>query len=261
MNEFVDPRGNPEPPARVSREPVAHGEELRELTQLCLAGRVYDVERWIREDQPIQALTYKRPKRAPVMSPLRAAVRKKQRDLVLLLLCNGYRRELEDQRWNSLLDDALTTRAFAILDLLLKWGADPTTATAYYVIDTYKSDLIDRFWTAGLDYAKDPEFVAHTVNKPLYGWLRGHRSDHRLQDVLDVALFEAVVEDEELTVRLLLWAGANPHRRAPTSRELQQPTAWTDDALWSSAEAAIASTALRALPSRYANGKVVVPIA
>jgi len=28
MLPFVDPRSNPEPPARVSREPAAHGEEL-----------------------------------------------------------------------------------------------------------------------------------------------------------------------------------------------------------------------------------------
>ena len=49
MIEFVDPRSNPQPPARVSREPSAHGEALRDLIQLCLAGRVYDVERWIRD--------------------------------------------------------------------------------------------------------------------------------------------------------------------------------------------------------------------
>jgi hypothetical protein len=57
MTDFVDPRSNPEPPARVSREPAAHGEELRELVQLCLAGRVYDVEHWIQESRPLQALS------------------------------------------------------------------------------------------------------------------------------------------------------------------------------------------------------------
>src|SRR3989442_8509554 len=131
MNEFVDPRWNPEPPARVSREPAAHGDELRELIQLCLAGRVYDVERWIQGGQPIQALTYKRPRKASVVSPLRTAIRKKHRDLVLLLLCNGYRLALEANDGNSVLDEALTIRAFDILDLLLKWGADATAARAW----------------------------------------------------------------------------------------------------------------------------------
>jgi len=51
------------------------------------------------------------------------------------------------------------------------------------VIDAYRTDLIDRFWKAGLDYTADPVFVpylAHTVNKPLYGWLRRNRSEQRL---------------------------------------------------------------------------------
>jgi hypothetical protein len=242
MTEFIDPRSNPQPPARVSREPAAHGEELRELIQLSLAGRVYDVERWIQDGKPIQALNYKRQGKAPVVSPLRTAVRKKHRDLVLLLLCNGYRLDLEPSDLNSVLDEALGLRAFDILDLMLNWGADPTGVEAYSVVDTYKSDLIDRFWRAGVDYSTDPQFVsylAHTVNKPLYGWLRRNRSDQRLQDALDVALLEAVMEDEEVPVHLLLWAGADPHRRVPTARELGRPDAWDPDTVFSSAEAAI----------------------
>ena len=47
--EFVDPRSNPEPPARVSREPAVHGEDLRDLLGLCLAGRIYDIEGWIQQ--------------------------------------------------------------------------------------------------------------------------------------------------------------------------------------------------------------------
>ena len=111
------------------------------------------------------------------------------------------------------------------------------------MIDTYRSDLIDRFWKVGLDYTADPAFVtylAHTVNKPLYGWLRRNRSDQRLQDTLDVALLEAVTEDREVPVHLLLWAGADPHRKVPSVRELGDPEAWEDpEMLSSSAEQAI----------------------
>ncbi len=210
--DFVDPRSNPEPPARVSREPAAHGEELRELVQLCAAGRVYDVERWIQAGKPVQAITYKRPGKASVLSPVRTAIRKKHGDLVLLLLCNGYRLDLEPKDWNSVLDEALNIRAFDIVDLLLRWGADPTRVQTSNVI---------------------------TANKPLYGWLRRNRSDQRLQDALDVALVEAVMEDKERPVHLLVWAGADPHRRVPTSRELGRPNAWDEDNVFSSAEAAI----------------------
>ena len=93
--EFVDPRTDPEPPPRVSREPAAQGDDVQDLARLCSSGRVYDVELWIREGRPIQALTYERPKKPTLLSPLRAAIRKNNPDLALLLLCNGYRLELE----------------------------------------------------------------------------------------------------------------------------------------------------------------------
>lgn len=242
MTQFVDPRSNPEPPVQVSREPVAHGEELREFIRLCSAGRLYDAERWIQDDRPIQAVTYRRPRKPPVMSPLRTAIRNSQLDLVLLLLSNGYRLDLEADDGISVLDEALEVRAFELVDLLLKWGADPTKVRAFNVVDTYQSTLIDRFWKMGADYTADPEFVlylAHTANKPLYGWLRRHRSDQRLQNALDVGLLDAVMKDEDLPVHLLLWAGAEPHRKVPTADQLGRPDAWDELAVFSPAEAAI----------------------
>jgi hypothetical protein len=191
---------------------------------------------------PFRPSCYKRPRKPAIVSPLRTAIRRKHRDVVLLLLCNGCRLDLEANDRNSVLDEALAIRAFDILDLLLKWGADPTTVQTYNVIDTYKTDLIDTFWRAGVDYTADPEFasyLAHTVNKPLYGWLRRHHSEQRLQNALDVALLEAVMEDEELPASLLLWAGADPYRKVPMVRELYRPDAWDESAVFSSAAAAI----------------------
>src|SRR5262249_27137333 len=152
-------------------------------------------------------------------------------DVVLLLLCNGYRFDLETHDPRSPLDEALEIRAFEVLELLLKWGADATDVSTENVIDTYKTELIDRFWRAGVDYAADRGFVsslASRANKPLYGWMRRHRSDPRLQDALDVALLEAVEKDEELPVSLLLWAGANPHRKVPMADERAKTEAWVE---------------------------------
>lgn len=78
---------------------------------LCSAGRVYEVERWIQQGKPIQAATYKRPRKARVVSPSLVAVRKKHRNLVLLLLCNGYRLDLDTSNWSFVLDEALGLRA------------------------------------------------------------------------------------------------------------------------------------------------------
>ncbi len=242
MIAFVDPRSNPEPPPPGSREPAAHGEELREFIGLCSSGRVYGAERWIRDGRPIQALAYKRPKKPAIISPLQAAIRDHNPDLVLLLLCNGYRLDLEESDRGSVLDEALTNRAFESMELLLKWGASMTKVNGQYVLDTYRIDLIDRFWKAGVDYTRDPEFpayLARTGNKPLFGWLRQNRANQRLQNALDIALLEAVIEERKLPAALLLWAGADPHRKVPMVRDLGTSDEWDQEALTSSAEAAI----------------------
>jgi len=243
MARFVDPRMNPEPSPQTRREPAAHGEELVEFIGLCSSGRVYRAERWIQEGRPIQALAYKRPKKPALLSPLRAAIRDHNPDVILLLLCNGYRLDLEENDRGSVLDEALTNRAFESMELLLKWGANMTKVNGQNVLDTYRIDLIERFWRAGVDYTRDlglPAYLARTGNKPLYGWLRQNRSDQRLQDALDIGLLEGVIEDRKLPAALLLWAGADPHRKVPMVRDLGTSDEWDQEALMSSAEAAIA---------------------
>jgi hypothetical protein len=129
MTLFVDPRLHPEPPARVSREPAAGAEELRELVRLCRAGQVYNVERWIQADRPIQALNYRMANKRTLETPLHAAVRTKHSDLVVLLLCNGYRLDLEPTGWDSVMSEALESRSFDLFDLLLAWGAEGASSS------------------------------------------------------------------------------------------------------------------------------------
>lgn len=223
MTAFVDPRVHPGPPARVSRQPASHGEELRDLVQLCRAGRVYDVERWIQDDRPIQALTYKTPKKPAVETPLRAAVRTNHRDLLLLLLCNGYRLDLEPQGWDSALNVALANRAFDLLELLLQWGADPKDVDLDTLFNTYKSDLFARFQDFGIDLTNDhalaQALVDHTSNRPLFGFVKRHREGNpRMQTELNIALVHHVSEENEKGVQLCLWAGADPHAPALSLR-------------------------------------------
>lgn len=219
MIELVDPRSNPEPPARVSHEPAAHGDELRELVRFCANGSVYEAERWIQQGRPIQALNYKVPKRGTLESPLRAAVRTKHRDLVLLLLCNGYALGLEPTDRGSVLDEALEARAFDLADLLLAWGADPKSVDLGTLFDTYKTDLFERFQNLGIDLTKGHALAAalayHTSNRPLFGFAKRHRATNpRMQTELNIALGHHAAEGNEKGVQLCLWAGADPHAPA-----------------------------------------------
>ena len=227
MSAFVDPRLHPEPPARVSREPAANAKALRELVQLCLAGRVYDVERWIQEGRPIQALSYTTPKNRTVEGPLRAAVRTKHRDLVLLLLCNGYRLDLEPEDGESVIDVALANRSFDLFDLLLKWGADPQHVDLGTLFETYKSALFTRFQDLGLDLTKGHALAQalahHTSNRPLFGFAKWHRATNpKMQTELNIALVHHVGEANEKGVQLCLWAGADPHAPALSLRFWRQ---------------------------------------
>jgi hypothetical protein len=152
-------------------------------------------------------------------TPLSAAIESGLHDLVLLLLCNGYRTELEPQ---SPLNPALRRRAWATIDLLLAWGADPKAADPHAVLDTYQHSMMERFWDLGLDLARGRSLAWYlsesTRNKPAYGWAKRHHEDPRVARALALALGGAVWEEREKAVALLAWAGADPHRRVPSLR-------------------------------------------
>jgi len=217
---WVDPRSNPKPPAvgcpaRVAENP----DEISELLELCRKGRIYAVERWIAAGRPIQVRygdigQWRHPKTALVV-----AVESGQYDLALLLLCNGYRPDLEPQ---SVLNLALERRAWDFLELLLAWGADPKRVDPNAVLDTYQTALMERFWDLGVDYTGDSCLASYlassTRNRPAYGWAKRHQGDPRVAYALALALGDAVLENKEKAVSLLLWAGADPHRRVPSLR-------------------------------------------
>ena len=110
MTTFIDPRTNPQPPAVVSRHPTNDADDLTELIELCKAGDVYGVERWIREGRPLQLSAEALAKLRRKRTALQIAFEKENRALALLLLCNGYDPNLEaDSPLNiALVDDFLT---------------------------------------------------------------------------------------------------------------------------------------------------------
>jgi hypothetical protein len=216
---LIDPRIHPDPPLRVtSPTPADELEQILDLIRLYQAGRIYAVERWIDAGKPLQARTYYR-RYHHFSSPLRTAIARQQHDLAHLLLCNGYR---PDEDGESPLDLAMRARDWDVLELLLSWGADPQKADPESVLDTYQIDVMERFWSLGLDLT-DSNTLAHylasrTRNRPAYGWAKRHREDPRVAMAITMALGEAAAEGREKATHLLLWAGADAHRRVPVLR-------------------------------------------
>ncbi|HQT93352.1 MAG: hypothetical protein B7Z61_06225 [Acidobacteria bacterium 37-71-11] len=228
---WVDPRTDPQPPAekppvRATEDPAA----IAELIEHCQAGRIYAVERWLASGRPIQvAYGEVDAWRAPA-TPLSVAMESGQHDLTLLLLCNGYRPELEPQ---PPLNFALRKRAWDYVDLLLAWGTDPKAADPDAVLETYQVSTMERFWDLGLDLTRDRHLAYYlaesTSNKPAYGWAKRHNADPRVARALTLALGEAVSENREKGVALLVWAGADPHLQVPSLKYTEDDDDPDDD--------------------------------
>jgi len=216
-SQFVDPREGPTrskatPRARTTTEAAS----LAELHRLCRENRIYDVERWIAAENPLQIAAASEQK-GQTTSALEIALETRNHALVLLLLCNGYDPNLE--RWSPL-DRALKSRRWDLLDLLLEWGADPLRISVGDLFDTYNSKLFERFRELGVDLTAGHELAYalgyHTSNKPLFGYVKHHRDNPKIQKELDIALAHHASQENEKGVQLSLWAGANPHAPVPS---------------------------------------------
>jgi len=221
MGTFIDPRDAPKPPKeKPATQTTDDPEALTELHRFCREGRLYDVERWIRAGQPLQVAQGVTVKGRRLTSALEIALEARNHALVLLLLCNGYDLNIEP---GCPLDLALRARRWDLLDMLLEWGADVHRVSLYDLLDTYNSELWERFRALGVDltagHAMAEALAYHTSNKPLFGFAKRHREhDPAIQKELNIALVHHADEGSEKGVMLCLWAGADPHAPAPSLR-------------------------------------------
>ena len=238
-DRWIDPRGNLSPADSAHGRPLAGAQEdLKPLLSLCRAGRLYAVEDWIRSAKPLQGPPGQAGRSC--RTALQIAIDARFHDLALLLLCNGYQLELEPR---NPLDQALELRVWDLVDLLLRWGANPRTVTPSTVLETYQSELMQRFWELGVDYAKEHALAeclaSNTRNRPAYGWARRHRDDPRIARELAIALGDAVFEEREKAVHLVLWAGADPHLPVPILRWASETDETDSESHYSAVQTAV----------------------
>lgn len=199
---------------------AASPDDLRALHLMCRAGRLYDVERWIADEKPLQLAPEAIRKGTRPKTALQIALEGGQHSLALLLLKSGYRLELEKY---APLDLVLDARRWDLFDLLLEWGAELKDADVYTVLETYNVDLYERCRAAGYDLTQRHEIgsiLGHgTSNRPLLGFVKRHRlEDSKLQLELNIALGYHARTGNEKGISLCLWAGADPHAPTPDPR-------------------------------------------
>ncbi len=187
--------------------------EGKELLRLCQAGRLYEVEAWIRSGKSLAV-----PKEVRG-TPLAVAMSTGFHSLVELLL----RHEPSQDAKNGVLQEALIFDRPAFVELALTYGADVRSVPFLHVLMTGDRALVATFLEKGADPVTDYPF-AHAfhefrVKTTLGSYLDCRRSRPdlapQLQEQLDMALRQFCQDGNLKWVSLLMWAGADPRSRGP----------------------------------------------
>ncbi len=193
--------------------------EAKELIRLCEAGRLYEVEAWIRAGRSL-AIPAEIGK-----TPLKVAIATGFHSLIDLLL----RHEESQQAKNDALLLGLDLNRPPLIELALAHGAEIASVPFLNVLLTGNRSIVATFLEHGADpltnYPFARAFCQLRVKTTLGAFLdcRRMRPDFepRLQEQADMALRQFCQEGNLKWVSLLLWVGANPRTRGPAVDDLE----------------------------------------
>lgn len=187
-------------------------EDAKILLELCRAGRLYDIEKWIAAGKSLTVPADVK------KTPLHIAVNMGFHSLVELLARNETNRELK----NRALADAVSLRRMDFVQLLLANGAEITEVPFCNVLLTWEPTLIRFFLANGADVVTGAPFAEafgakiRTALRPFIEYKQAHPElAHNLQEQTDRALRYFCKEGNLKWVSLMLYAGANPRTPGP----------------------------------------------
>lgn len=185
-------------------------EESRELLDLCKAGRLYQVEEWIRQGKSIRVHPKSRDE------PLHATLRKGFFSLIELLARHTHSQQMKD----DVLLQAVRRQQFDVVKMLIEQGANPKSVPFSDVICAWDPAMMRFFMSKGCDPFKEDSFargLSYGIRTAL-GFYMDCKRDHPeqaddLQRQLDMALSLFCREGNEKWVAMLMWAGGDPHAK------------------------------------------------
>lgn len=191
--------------------------EVLPLLALCARGKLYEVEQWIRENRPIQFPPSDDRKVRRHSTPLHIAIDRGFYSLVALLLANGYD---PNGDYYECLSTAVRAKDRDMIELLLRFGADPRAVDFCTVLETSDRGIMDRFIEAGADPCRENALARalSTKSRPILGFIKQYRDRFPgIQRQVDIALRPFTEEESVKGVALLLWVGADPHAEVPAT--------------------------------------------
>lgn len=191
-------------------------EELEPLLGLCRAGKLFDVIEWVKSGKPVAV-----PDGAGVKgahrNPLRIAMDRGFHSLVQVLLDAGAPHRLGTY---DALAHSVDLRRPDLGALLIQHGARVADVSMRTVIEMWEPEMVDLFLANGANLVEARPVAWGLINKvrPALGLLR--RFGDAIPDLrqqANCALCHHAYEGNVKWVSLMLWAGADPWAKGPTS--------------------------------------------
>lgn len=185
------------------------------LLALCASGKLYEVETWVAEGNPLQFPPPGDRKLRRRSTALQIAVERGFHSLAALLLANGYN---PNGDYYECLSPAVRAKDRDMVDLLLRFGANAHSVDFCTVLESCDRVLMDRFIEAGVDPCRE-NAVARAIDskrRPILGFVKQYRERFPgLQRQVDIALRAATESENLRSIALMLWLGGDPHAHVP----------------------------------------------
>ena len=188
-------------------------EELVELVELCRAGKLFDVQKWVAQGKSVTPAGPAKGKGA-TRNPLRIAMEKGFHSMVQVLLEAG-------APWRAgnykALDDAVEMRRPDLATLLIQHGAQVADISMAYVLEMWHPEMVELFLANGASLVRGNPVACALIYKmrPALGLLKRFADDPAVMKQGAAALRYHAGEGNTKWVSLLLWAGADPWARGP----------------------------------------------
>lgn len=195
----------------------------KELVQLCRAGRLYEIEKWIAAGKPLDVPT---PRNRRSKTLLQIAVETGFHSLVELIAKHDTNRTSK----NAALADSVSLRRVDFVELLVENGAEINSVPLADVLLTWEPKLMRFFLDRGADPIKDSPFATafgakiRTAIRAFVEYKQGHPDlAPLLSEQANMALRYFCSKGEMKWISLMLWAGADARAKGLSLNE-KDPT-------------------------------------